>query len=95
MIYFKESCKDLLLDVNVNPVSSLEYEINGEIQTITIEWLLDVYESSSDESQELFFKTLSAAVESKSREVVKKFFEDSGKLVLMAALSPLSENASL
>ena len=95
MIYFKDSCKDLLNDVTVNPASTLEYEINSKIETITIEWLLDVYENSADESQDIFFKALKSAVETKSRETVKKFFEDTGKLVLMASLSNLSHEATL
>lgn len=86
-----QACKDLLLNRGINPVSSIDYEINGQIHTITLEWIISAYLQT--EKRELFIG-LFEKVLSGSDSDIEQFFKQMGQLVLMSSLSQetLEEN---
>ncbi len=79
-------CKALLSDQGVNPASTIEFEVNGEIHTLSLQQIIQSYLQASDEAQLVFFTALKKAIESDSIGI-KKFFEGMGKMLLMAAYS--------
>jgi len=77
-------CVDALEDRGVNPISRVEYEINGKIHSITLEWIIDSYMLS--EQNDVFVELFKKALKSSDAEL-KEFFEQMGKLLLMSSLS--------
>ncbi len=76
--------KDLLLDYNVNPASIIEYEINNKVYKLTLEEIIDAYVASNSSSM---FKTSLDKVIRSNPANIKQYFEQMGKLLLMANLS--------
>ncbi len=85
-------CKETLLDRGINPVSTVEYEINEEIYTISLEWIISAYLQTEKKE---FFMDLFNQVLKQSNADVETFFEQMGQLVLMSSLSDkgLEDNA--
>ena len=81
-----QQCKDIIKREGINLNSSIEYNINGEIQTLTIEWIIDSYMQASQETHQVFLDALKLSLEAKGMGV-DKFFEDMGQLILMTHLS--------
>lgn len=81
-----ESCRALLLDHDVNPASVIEFDVNGEVHSLSLQQIAESYMQASDEAQLVFYTALKKAVEQESMGV-RKFFEGMGKLLLMAANS--------
>ncbi|MEA2100505.1 MAG: hypothetical protein U9P72_10300 [Campylobacterota bacterium] len=81
-----EQCKDIIKREGINLQSSIEYEINGEIHTLTIEWIVDSYMQASEETHQVFLDALKLSLEAKGMGI-DKFFEDMGQLILMTHLS--------
>ncbi len=79
-----KECKQLLLDKNINPVSSIEYDINGEIHTLTLEWIISAYMQTH--KRELFFELFKKALQGSDKDI-ETFFQQMGQLVLMSSLS--------
>jgi len=79
-----EKCKQDLLDKNINPVSSIDYDINGEIHTLSLEWIIQAYLKT--EKKELFIELFNRILE-KSDSDIELFFQQMGQLILMSALS--------
>ena len=79
-----QKCKDLLLDNNINPISSIDYDINGEIHTLSLEWIIEAYLKT--EKKELFVNMLEKVVQG-SGDDVETFFQQMGQLILMSSLS--------
>jgi len=77
-------CKETLLDRGINPVSTVEYEINEEIYTISLEWIISAYLQTEKKE---FFMDLFNQVLKQSNADVETFFEQMGQLVLMSSLS--------
>ena len=76
--------KQLLLDKNINPISSIEYDINGEIHTLTLEWIIQAYLKT--EKKDFFMEMLEKVIQG-SQDDVESFFQQMGQLVLMSSLS--------
>ena len=81
-----QECKKLLLEENINTDSSIDFDVNGEVHTMTFEEIIDIYMQASDESQLVFLAALQKAINAKDMGV-DQFFEGMGKLLLMTHLS--------
>ena len=79
-----QRCKQLLLDKNINPISSIEYDVNGEIHTLSLEWIISAFLKT--EKKELFMQMLEEVVQG-SQSDIEKFFQQMGQLVLISSLS--------
>jgi len=79
-----QECKQLLLDKNINPISSIEYDVNGEIHTLTLEWIITAFMNT--EKKELFIHMLEEVIQGSEADI-EKFFQQMGQLVLMSSLS--------
>jgi len=77
-------CKESLLDRGINPASSVEYEINGEIQTLTLEWIILAFLQT--EKKEFFIDMFEKVLKGSDADI-EVFFEQMGQLVLMSSLS--------
>jgi hypothetical protein len=84
-------CKQTLLDRGINPASSIEYEINGKIHTLTLEWIIAAFLKTQKKK---FFIELFNKVLQQSDADIETFFQQMGQLVLMSSLSEegLEEN---
>ena len=81
-----EQCKDIIKREGINLNSAIDYEINGEVQTLSIEWIIDAYMQASPETHQVFLDALKLSLEAKGMGI-DKFFEDMGQLILMTHLS--------
>ncbi len=81
-----QQCKDIIKREGINLNSSIDYDINGEVQSLTIEWIIDAYMQASVETHQVFLDALKLSLEAKGMGV-DKFFEDMGQLILMTHLS--------
>lgn len=79
-----EHCKTALLEKNINPISSIDYDINGSIETITLEWIIEAY--AQTEKSALFLELFDQVMQG-SNEQIETFFQQMGQLVLMSTLS--------
>jgi len=79
-------CKMVLKKSGINPLSEIDFDVNGEVMSMTLEYIIDTYMQASQESQLVFLTALQKATDSK--EVgIEKFFEGMGQLLLMTHLS--------
>jgi hypothetical protein len=83
-----EECKQSLLDKSINPASSIDYEVNGEIRTLTLEWIISAYLQT--EKKELFVGLFTKALQGSNADI-ELFFQQMGQLILMASLSKQAE----
>lgn len=79
-----QKCKQLLLDKQINPISSIEYEINGELHTLSLEWIIEAYLKT--EKKDLFLELFEKVMQG-SQDDVETFFQQMGQLILMSSLS--------
>ena len=79
-------CKEIIKKEGINLSSSIDYEINGEVHSLTLEWIIDTYMQASPESHQVFLDALRLSLEAKGMGV-DKFFENMGQLILMTHLS--------
>ena len=79
-------CKMVLKKSGINSLSEIDFDVNGEVMSMTLEYIIDTYMQASQESQLVFLTALQKATDSK--EVgIEKFFEGMGQLLLMTHLS--------
>lgn len=81
-----QQCKNIIKREGINLNSSIEYNINDEIHTLTIEWIIDSYMEASPETHQVFLDALKLSLEAKGMGI-DKFFENMGQLILMTHLS--------
>jgi len=79
-----KTCIETLLDRGINPASSVEYEINGAVHTLSLEWIISAYLQTEKKD---FFIELFNKVLQQSDADIETFFEQMGQLVLMSSLS--------
>ncbi len=79
-----QECKESLLEHDINPVSSVEYEINGEIYTLTLEWIIEAFLKT--EKRELFMELFHKVIQGSNSDI-EQFFQQMGQLILMSSLS--------
>jgi len=81
-----QQCKNIIKREGINLNSSIEYNINDEIHTLTIEWIIDSYMEASPETHQVFLDALKLSLEAKGMGI-DKFFESMGQLLLLTHLS--------
>lgn len=79
-------CKQILTENGIDIFSEIEFDVNGEVLTLSFEYIINTFMKASDESQLVFLVALQKAMEAKDIGV-KKFFEGMGQLLLMTHLS--------
>ena len=60
-----QQCKDIIKREGINLSSSIDYDINGEVQSLSIEWIIDAYMQASLESHQVFLDALKLSLEAK------------------------------
>jgi len=81
-----QECKELLKNAGINSQSSIDFEVNAEVISMTLEEIIETYMQASEESQLVFLRALQKAAESDAMGI-EQFFEGMGKLLLMTQLS--------
>lgn len=87
-------CKEILLAKNINPVSTIEYDVNGQIHTVTLEWIIESYAQGNDKTKALFLSSLQTVVDTHNGNI-KKYFEDMGQLIILTSMSKNDTNITL
>ena len=81
-----QECKDLLEDAHINLKSNIDFNVNGEVHSLSLEYIIDTFMQASEDSQEVFLNALKTAI-SVNEAGIEKFFEGMGQLLLMTHLS--------
>ncbi len=81
-----QQCKDIIKREGINLESVIEYDVNSELHSLTIEWIIDAYMQASAQSHQVFLDALKLSLEAKGMGI-DKFFEDMGQLILMTHLT--------
>ena len=81
-----QQCKDIIKREGINLSSNIEYDINGEVHTLTMEWIIDSFMQASPDSHQVFLDALKLSLEAKGMGI-DTFFENMGQLLLMTHLS--------
>jgi len=81
----KQECIAVLKSKNINTQSNIDFEVNGEVMSLTLEYIIDAYMQASQESQLVFLRALQKS--SNTQNDIQNFFEGMGKLLLMSHLS--------
>jgi len=82
----KQQCKDIIKREGINLSSTIEYNINDKLHTLSLEYIIDTFMQSSKDNHQIFLDALKLSLEAKGMGV-DKFFEDMGQLLLMSHLS--------
>jgi len=86
-----KECRKILEEQGINPASSIDFEVNGEVMTLTLDDIIDAYMQASQESQLVFYAALQKSLDAKEMGI-EKFFEGMGQLLLMTHLSDKFED---
>jgi len=86
MSQISDKCKTLLLGENIDILSTIDYDVNGQKHSLSFEYIIDTYMRASKESQLVFLSALQKSTDVKEMGV-EKFFEGMGQLLLMTHLS--------
>ena len=82
----KEKCLEILKEKGINPASEIDFDVNGKIHSLSLEYIIDTYMQASPDSKLVFVEALKKAT--KADEMgIDKFFEGMGQLLLMTHLS--------
>jgi len=82
----KQKCMEILHNEGINPISSIDFDVNGKVHSLSFEYIIDIYMQASEESRLVFLAALQKAVDAKEMGI-EKFFEGMGQLLLMSHLS--------
>ena len=82
----QEQCLQLLEDAQINPASTIDFDVNGEIHSLSLASIIDTYMQASEESKLVFYTALQKASATDTIGI-EKFFEGMGQLFLMSHLS--------
>ena len=77
--------KTLLLEAGINPVSTIEYEVNGDLHVMTLQEIAEQFARASPDSREIFIEALEKALR-EGKNGVQTYFEKMGKLLLMMSV---------
>ena len=91
MLSIEEQCKEIIKAEGINLQSVIEYDVNGEIHSLTLEWIVNAYMQASPQMHQVFLDALKLSLERKGGGI-NKFFEDMGQLILMTHLSDKLKN---
>ncbi len=82
----KEKCLEILEQEGINPASKIDFDVNGSVYPLSLEYIIDTYMQASEDSQAVFLDALQKST--KVDEMgIEKFFEGMGQLLLMTHLS--------
>lgn len=81
-----KECKEIISQEGINLASTIDYDVNGKVHSLSIEWIIDAYMQASPEMHLVFLDALKLSLADKEKGA-NKFFEDMGQLVLMTHLS--------
>ena len=81
-----KECKEIIEQEGINLASTIDYDVNGKIHSLSIEWIIDTYMQASPQMHQVFLDALKLSLVDKEKGL-NKFFEDMGQLVLMTHLS--------
>lgn len=81
-----QECKDIIKREGINLESTIEYNVNDKIHTLSMDWIINAYMEASPQMHQIFLDALKLSLEAKGMGV-DKFFEDMGQLILMTHLS--------
>ncbi len=82
----RQECMKILQNEGINPISSIDFDVNGAVHSLTFEYIIETYMQASEESRLVFLTALKKAVDAKEMGI-EKFFEGMGQLLLMTHLS--------
>lgn len=82
----QQECHELLEAQNIDTNSEIDFDVNGEVHTLSYEYIMSTFMQASEESKLVFLRALQKAVEAENMGV-EKFFEGMGQLLLMTHLS--------
>ncbi len=85
-----EEIKTLLLEHNINPASTIEYDVNGKLHVYSLEEIASTYMEASQESKVIFVQALNRALKD-GKSGVQSYFEKMGQLMIMSASNNLDE----
>ncbi len=85
-----ETIKSRLLEHHINPASTIEYDVNGEIHVLSLEEIAQEYMKASNASQTIFLEALDKALH-EGKSGIQSYFEKMGQLLLMSTLSKTFE----
>jgi hypothetical protein len=83
----KIKCMDILSQEGINPASEIDFDVNGEVYSLSFDYIIDTYMQASDESKLVFLEAMRNSLDTKDFMGIEKFFEGMGKLLLMTHLS--------
>jgi len=86
MTNMKEACIKILQEEGINPLSSIDFDVNTTVHSLTFEYIIETYMQASQESCLVFLTALKKAADAKEMGI-EKFFEGMGQLLLMTHLS--------
>jgi hypothetical protein len=82
----QQECQELLEAQNIDTNSEIDFDVNGELHTLSYAYIMTTFMQASEESRLVFLRALQKAVEAENMGV-EKFFEGMGQLLLMTHLS--------
>ena len=92
MSKIKQRCINFLQKNNIDLDSEIDFDVNGEIHTLSFRYIIDTFMLTSKESQNVFFSALEKSTHSREGMGIEKFFEGMGQLLLMTHLSQKINN---
>jgi hypothetical protein len=82
----EHSCRELLTSNDINLNSEIDFDVNGEVHTLSFGYIIETFMMASHASQLAFLAALQKAMQSDD-DGAEKFFEGMGQLLLMTHLS--------
>ena len=82
----EKECKQILTEQNIDIFSEIDFDVNGEVHTLSFNYIIETFMKASGESQLVFLSALQQAVTVEDMGV-DSFFEGMGQLLLMTHLS--------
>ena len=82
----EQKCKQLLIDEGIDEASTIDFEVNKKVHTLSFSYIIETFMSASEESKLMFYEAMKKSVDAKDMGV-DRFFEGMGQLLLMTHLS--------
>ena len=79
-------CKNILKDQGINPASEIDFDVNGKVYSLSLNYIIETYMLASEQSKLVFVDALKKSMSSNEMGI-NKFFEGVGQLLLMTHLS--------
>ena len=83
----EKKCKDILRQEGINGASKIDFDVNGELYDLSLNYIIEAYMQASDDSKIVFYEAMKKSLYTKDEQGIANFFEQMGKLLLMSHLS--------